>query len=277
MRIDSHQHFWRLSRADYGWLTPDKTAIYRDYGPEDLEGLLPLAGIDRTVLVQAAPTEDETEFLLDLASAAPFVAGVVGWTDLTAPDAADRVSALAQHDLLVGLRPMIQDIEDDDWMLRDDLAPAIAAMAVQGLSFDALVLPRHLRNLRAFAERYPDLRIVLDHGGKPNIGAHRLKRWGKEIRALARDTGMVCKLSGMATEVEGWTVEDLRPYVEVLLEAFGPGRLMWGSNWPVVDLSSGYTEWLHAIETLVAALPATDQAAIFGGVAADFYGLAVRD
>jgi L-fuconolactonase len=169
MRIDSHQHFWRLARGDYDWLTTELAPIHRDFIPDDLAPLLDAAGVDRTVLVQAAPTAAETDFLLELARTAPFVAGVVGWTDFEAPDAADRIGELAKRPGLVGLRPMIQDLPDPEWMLRPEVTAAVRAMAAMDLRFDALVKPPHLPALLAFARRHPGLRMVVDHGGKPDI------------------------------------------------------------------------------------------------------------
>lgn len=274
MRIDSHQHFWRLLRGDYGWLTEDSGPIYRDFGPDDLRPLLAAADISRTVLVQAAPTADETAFLLDIAAREPFVAGVVGWTDLEAPDAADAVRRLAQNPALLGLRPMVQDMSDDCWMLRPVLVPSLSAMIGSGLTFDALVKPRHLATLRRFLALYPDLRVVLDHAGKPDIAAGEFPVWAEAIRLIARESAAVCKLSGLATEAaQGWTVEDLRPYVDVLLDAFGPARLMWGSDWPVLNLNGDYAGWLSAAETLLAGLSEAERAMVFGGVAQNFYGV----
>jgi L-fuconolactonase len=274
MRVDSHQHFWLLARGDYGWLTGDLAAIYRDHGPADLAPLLEAAGIDRTVLVQAAPTTAETDFLLGVAEATPFVAGVVGWVDFEAADAAHRIAALAARPKLVGLRPMIQDLADDRWMLSAAVAPAVEAMADEGLAFDALIKPRHLPILREFAARYPTLDIVIDHAAKPDIAAGRLADWARDLRTLAAETRLVCKLSGLVTEAAaGWSAETLRPYVEVLVEAFGADRLMWGSDWPVLNLNGDYATWLAAAEWLLDGLSDTEREAIFGGAASVFYGL----
>jgi L-fuconolactonase len=276
MQIDAHQHFWRVGRGDYGWLTPDAhPAICRDFGPDDLAPLLAGAGVTRTVLVQAAPTERETEFLLAIAHATPFVAGVVGWADFEAPDAADRIHAMAADKALLGLRPMLQDLDDDAWIARPDLAPALDAMTGAGLRFDALVTPRHLPHLARFLASRPDLKVVIDHGAKPNIAASALTGWADAIRAVASDTGAVCKLSGLVTEAgDGWSGERLKPYVDVLLGAFGPARLMWGSDWPVVNEAGGYMAWRATAEALTAHLSDADRALIFGGTAAAFYGVA---
>ncbi|HEY5008351.1 MAG TPA: amidohydrolase family protein [Caulobacteraceae bacterium] len=274
MRIDAHQHFWRLARGDYGWLSADLAPIYRDHEPADLEPVLKAAGIDRTVLVQAAPTDAETDFLLRLAETTDFVAGVVGWVDFEAPDAAHRIAALAAREKLVGLRPMIQDIPDPRWMLNHAIEPAIEAMADEGLTFDALVKPAHLSTLCEFAARHPGLDIVIDHAAKPDIAAGGLADWARDIRTLAAETRLVCKLSGLVTEAApGWSVETLRPYVDVLLEAFGADRLMWGSDWPVLNLNGSYAAWIAAAETLLGGLTDAEREAIFGGTASVFYGL----
>jgi L-fuconolactonase len=276
MQIDAHQHFWRVDRGDYGWLTPDAhPTIYRDFGPDDLAPLMGAVGVQRTVLVQAAPTATETQFLLEIAHATPFVAGVVGWADFEAPDAAERVAVLAADTALLGLRPMLQDLADDASILRPALAPALDAIEAGGLSLDALVTPRHLPHLARFLERRPELKVVIDHGAKPDIAAGALANWSDAMRAIARDTGAVCKLSGLVTEAgDGWTTERLKPFVDVLLEAFGPARLMWGSDWPVVDEAGGYAAWRAAAEALTAQLTAEDRALVFGGTAAAFYGIA---
>ncbi|MDJ1157491.1 amidohydrolase family protein [Chelatococcus sp. SYSU_G07232] len=270
--VDAHQHFWRLARGDYGWLTPDLAALYRDFGADDLAPLLDRHGIARTILVQAAPTVAETRFLLDEAARTRFVAGVVGWADFAAPDAADVIAGLAADPLLVGLRPMVQDIADDDWLLRPDLAPALDACVAHGLVFDALVLPRHLPRLLVFLARHPELTVVLDHGAKPTIRDGRLDPWRADMAAVAARPNTWCKLSGLATEAgPDWTVAALRPYVDHLLAVFGPERLLWGSDWPVVNLAGGYDRWREAALALVAPLGASERAAILGGNAARVY------
>jgi len=275
MRVDAHQHFWRVDRGDYGWLTAkDHPKIARDFLAADLEPLLAAARIDKTVLVQAAPSEAETQFLLDLAAATPFVAGVVGWTDFDAPDAAARIARLCANRKLLGLRPMVQDILDDEWLLNPELARVFDAMQRGELTFDALVKPRHLPALAEFLERNPDLPVVIDHGAKPDIAHAGLDMWSTYMRHIARETKAYCKLSGLATEAgPGWSAATLKLYVDVLLESFGPARLMWGSDWPVLNEAGDYAQWLAAAETLTKHLSAQDREAIFGGTAAKFYGL----
>jgi L-fuconolactonase len=271
--VDAHHHIWRLARGDYGWLTPD-LPIHRDYGLEELRPLL--HEIDATVLVQAAPTEAETAFLLDAAAAsAGLVRGVVGWTDLAAPGAPERIAALAgKTPLLKGLRPMLQDIAETEWILRPELSPSLRAMADAGLRFDALVRPRHLPVMLRFCARYPDLAVVIDHAAKPDIAGQAFEPWASDIAAVARQTEAKCKLSGLVTEaVVHWQVDHLRRYVDHLLETFGPERLMWGSDWPVVNLAGGHAAWRAATLELLRGLAAGERDRVLGGTAAAFYGL----
>ena len=274
MRIDSHQHYWKLSRGDYGWLTPELAPIHRDFGPGDLAPMLERHGIDGTVAVQAAPTVAETEYLLSLADAHESVLGVVGWVDFEAGDAADQIAGLASHDALLGLRPMIQDLPDDEWIARSDLDAAFDALVEAELVFDALVLPRHLKPLLTRMERTPGLRVIVDHAAKPHIADGTLDPWRDDIARIATETDAVCKLSGMVTEAgDGWGADTLRPYVDHLLATFGPGRLLWGSDWPVCTLAATYDAWMAATESLLSGLSDSDRAAVMGENAARTYGL----
>jgi L-fuconolactonase len=273
-RIDAHQHFWRLDRGDYGWLTPEKRLIYRDFGPEDLAPLLARADIAQTVLVQAAPTTGETLFLFDLAAVTPFVAGVIGWGPFDAPDGPEILASLAENPALKGFRPMIHDIPDLDWILRPAVGASLRVLETLGLTFDALIRPPHLPNLRRVLDRHPDLRVVIDHAAKPEIAAERLATWAVDMRALARETTAWVKLSGLLTEAgPDWSVERLRPYVDHLLEHFGPTRLIFGSDWPVVTLAASYGEWLTVTEALLAALDSESRSWIMGRNARECYRL----
>ncbi len=272
MRIDAHHHLWTLARGDYGWLTPALAPIHRDFSLSDLAPHLAAADIQGTILVQAAPTEAETMFLLDIAAKAQAVRGVVGWADFDAADGGARIDALAAHKLLVGLRPMVQDIPDDDWLLRPALAPLLAAMARNRLVFDALVLPRHLPRLLRLVDDHPDVQFVLDHCAKPRLATGEMADWHRDVALLAERPNIVCKLSGLATEAAvGWQIADLRKTVDHVVACFGTHRLLWGSDWPVVNLAGGYEKWFAAAEALLAGLPADEKAAIFGGNAARIY------
>jgi L-fuconolactonase len=274
-RVDAHHHVWRLDRGDYGWLTPALAPIHRDFGLADLEPLRRAAGVDATVLVQAAPTEAETAFLLATARAsAGLVRGVVGWVDCADPDAVSRVSALARDPLLKSIRPMLQDIPDPAWVLRAEVQPVLAALPSLGLRFDALVKPAQLPALLDLLDRHPDLDVVVDHGGKPPIAAGEREPWASLMAALARHPRVHCKLSGLVTEAgSGWSVDALAPWVDHLLERFGVARLLWGSDWPVVDLGGGYARWVAATDALLAGLSAAERDAVLGGNARRFYGL----
>lgn len=274
MRIDAHHHFWRPARGDYGWLEKSPAAIVRDFLPEDLEPLLEAAGVRRTILVQAAPSEAETSFLLDLAARAPFVAGVVGWVDFDAPDAPERIRVMAGWPMLRGLRPMVHDIADDDWLARPGLDAAFETMIEMGLCLDALVRPRHLGVLRERLRRSPRLKVVIDHGAKPDIAGADIADWRENMQSIAAGSRAFCKLSGLVTEAAAdWRDEDLQPYVDVLVAAFGPRRLMWGSDWPVLNLAGDYVGWSQTTDRLLAALSADDLAWVRGRSAAEFYGV----
>jgi L-fuconolactonase len=273
VRVDSHQHFWRRDRGDYTWLTADLSPIYRDYLPGDLAPRLERCGVGSTILVQAAATVAETRFMLGLARAAPFVAGVVGWVDFESETAPETIAELADDSKLVGLRPMIQDIEDDEWMLRGNLAPAFEAMIDHGLVFDALVKPRHLQALLELAGRYPELSIVLDHGGKPSIASGDVAGWKADVAALARSTPMMCKLSGLVTEAGSSSAAALQDSVRHLLAEFGPSRLMWGSDWPVCELVCSYEDWVKTSDELLGLLSPAERERILSENARMTYGI----
>jgi L-fuconolactonase len=275
IRIDAHQHFWSTQRSDYGWLTAESVpALWRDYLPDDLAPLLAEGRIDKTVLVQAAETIAETEFLLSLADKHDSIAAVVGWVDFEAKDAPEQIARLAAHPKLKSLRPMMQDMADEAWMLRPALAPAFYALAEHSLAFDALIMPQHLPHLVRLIEFYPGQRIVIDHGAKPYIAAGEIEPWAAQMRAFARHPRVFCKLSGLANEAgEVWDAAKLAPYVDVLIEVFTPSRLMWGSDWPVLTLAGDYGRWLVTAEALTSHLSARERAAIFGDTAASFYGI----
>ena len=270
--IDAHCHFWRLNQNDCTWPPPELTAIHRDFLPEDWQREAEATGIGAAIAVQSQPSDRDTAWLLQLARDDARIAGMVGWLDLAARDAPDRIAALAENPTLRGLRPMLQDLPDD-WILQPVLAPAIEAMIAHGLCFDALVRPRHLAALRKFAERHPALRIVIDHAAKPVIVGGMLNPWRGQIAELAKLPNVVCKLSGLVTEAgEAWRPDALRPYVQHLLTTFGPGRLLWGSDWPVVDLAADYARWFNLADALTG-LAGDERAALFGDNAVRVYGI----
>jgi L-fuconolactonase len=269
--IDAHQHFWSTSRDDYGWLTAELGVIYRDFQPADLAPLIAKAGVEKTILVQAAQSEAETLYLLDIAAQTDFVAGVVGWVDMEAQGAADRVAFLAGKGV-IGLRPMVQDIEDTHWLLRPALRPAIEAMIAHDLRFDALVQPRHLPIIPEFMAAYPALHVVIDHGAKPNIANGTFQPWADGMARIAAETTAYCKLSGLVTEAEAdWTPEDIKPFIAHLITCFGAERLIWGSDWPVLNLASDYESWHRLVGEFLSGMNDTEREKIMGGNAAQFY------
>lgn len=274
MTIDAHVHCWHLSRGDYGWLTPALAPIYRDVSVADWQVQAAPCGVTSAMLVQAAPTEAETQFLLELADAHPCVAGVVGWVDLLAPDAPARIAQLARHPKLKGLRPMLQDIADADWILQPALAPALHSMEQHNLVLDALIKPLHLHSIHTLCQRHPALRLVLDHAAKPNIATGQFQPWADALAKLAGHSQVMCKLSGLLTEAApGATAATLRPWVDHVLACFGPHRVIWGSDWPVLEMAGRYADWWQATDHFLARFNPVERAQILGGNARQMYRL----
>ncbi len=272
--IDAHQHYWNPKRGDYDWMPMDNPILARTYFPGDLIPALDRHGITQTVLVQAAASVEETEYMLGIADATPSVAAVVGWVDFEDPTHLANLERLRQHPKFRGVRPMIEFIPDGDWMMRADVQWGFAALAELDLSFDAVGFPRHLKNFHTIFARYPEMRAVVDHCMKPQIRDHSdgcFRHWADGMRAIAEDTSAVCKFSGLVTECDVWSLEQLKPYAAHVIEVFGPSRLMWGSDWPVCQMQASYDDWRGAAKALTAGLPEADRAAIFGGTARAFY------
>lgn len=286
-RIDGHCHYWTLQRGDYGWLTPGAAhlaPIYRDFGAAEMRPLAEAAGIARRILVQAAPTEAETLFLLDQGRNDKAVAGIVGWVDLSSAESVASLENFAKNPLFKGVRPMLQDLEDIDWIATRPSGKAVAALKRLGLRFDALVLPQHLQSLRHFVETHPDLPVVIDHAAKPAFAAPtddpRHAMWKFGMAELSGHPHLCCKLSGLLTELPAElrttpkaAAEALRPTVDSLLTWFGPDRLIWGSDWPVLTLAAPFAFWDEVTERLLQSLGQSQRAAILGGTAARFYGI----
>lgn len=277
-RIDSHQHYWDPARGDYGWLMPDLKPLYRVFGSDDLAPLRQAADIQRTIVVQAAPTVEETRYLLDLARNDDSIAGVVGWVPLDSPDAPAIIDEFVHEPKFKAVRPMLQDLPDDTWIEHAPRQDAIERLIDLDLAFDALIFARHVPSLIRFVERYPKLRIVIDHGAKPPIREGLESGWQPWADGIAQLAALPqklhCKLSGLATEAnENWTEETLKPYVAHLIEHFGPERLMWGSDWPVLNLNGSYAAWHATATNLTSHLEKAGQDAIFGANARAFYRL----
>ena len=276
--VDAHHHVWDLAVRDQDWITGEALApLRRDFTLADLEPEARAAGVSATVLVQTVTVAGETPEFLALADRGELVAGVVGWTDLTAPDIADTLAALRElpgGDRLVGLRHQVQSEPDPEWLLRPDVLRGLAAVAAAGLVYDLVVLPHQLPAATR-AAALPGLVLVLDHAGKPPIATGRTRPWADELRAFAALPNTVCKLSGLVTEADWgtWTPDGLRPYAETVIDAFGPGRLMFGSDWPVCRLAATYTEVLDTARALIQALSDDERAAVLATTAERVYGL----
>ena len=270
MIIDAHHHFWNPARGDYFWMVGEAVApIVKMIGPKDIAPHLAKAGIAKTVLVQAAPTIAETEYMLGLADATDHVAKVVGWVDFENRDDLKQLARLAKHPKFSGVRPMIQDLPDPEWMHRQGVQWAFDAIIDLDLTFDALGFPIHLDPFLDLLVKYPKMRAVIDHCMKPAIRDGAFEPWATKMAAIARETNVFCKLSGLATEaLPGWTIETLRPYCDHVLKCFGPGGVMWGSDWPVLKLNGTYEKWFTCAKALV---PEARQASVFAGAAAAFY------
>ncbi|WP_147106987.1 amidohydrolase [Tateyamaria sp. syn59] len=280
MKIDAHHHLWQPARGDYDWMPKDNPVLNRVYAPGDLAPLLRQHAIDGTVLVQAAATVEETEYMLGLADATPWIKGVVGWVNFEDAGHLHHLKRLAAHPKFCGVRPMIQDIPDVNWMLRDDVQWAYGALVDLDLTFDALGFPQHISNFLSVAKRYPGLRVVYDHCMKPQIrdqqaGQDAFTQWADGMTQLAQETDGCVKFSALVTEADdGWSIEDIRPFARHILDAFGPGRVMWGSDWPVCRLRSEYGDWHDMAGVLTDHLSDADQTKIFCETAIRFYGLA---
>jgi len=276
--VDAHHHFWDPATADYPWLTEDLAPIRRAFGPEDLEPDLLAAGVDATVLVQTRSSLEETIDFLAVAAETSFVRGVVGWVDLTRPDVADTIAGLRDGPgggRLVGIRHQAHDEPDAEWLLRDDVVRGVEAVGRANLVYDLLVRPRELVAALRLAQGLPDVRFVIDHVAKPPIAAGALEPWASLIAPFRDLDHVACKLSGMVTEADwaSWTPADLRPYVDRVLEVFGPDRLLFGSDWPVCLLAAGYGRVVDTTRTLLHDLDRDELAAVFGGTAARVYRL----
>ncbi len=279
MRIDAHQHFWQPDRGDYDWMPKDNPILYQAYAPNDLAAHLEEHGIAGTILVQAAATVEETEYMLGLADATDSIKGVVGWVNFEDESQKLHLKRLANHPKFLGVRPMIQDIPDVNWMLRDDVQWAYRTINELDLSFDALGFPQHLPNFLTLMKQYPDMRVVYDHCMKPQIrdamaGREAFGNWADGMSRLADETKGYCKFSGLVTEADdGWGLDDLKPFADHVLTIFGANRVMWGSDWPVVKLQAEYDSWLKTAQALTAHLSTEERSEIFGGSAARFYRL----
>ena len=278
VQIDAHQHFWHIARGDYDWMDDSVAAIRHDIMPNDLEPYLKTHEIDGTVVVQAAATVAETRFILGLADRTDFIKGVVGWVDLENSEAANTLDRLLVSPYLKGIRPMLQDISDTSWVIHPTVIANLKEVANRGLRLDALITPRHLEVILQLSEKLPQLQIVIDHCAKPEFSDDKDAQimWRNGMTKLAERPNVMCKISGLANEAgPDWNTVKLKPYVEHVIEAFGPNRLMWGSDWPVLNLVGDYTRWREVSAELLKDLSDQERAAIYGANAIKFYDLTI--
>ena len=275
MKIDAHQHFWQYNEHEYGWIGPELAALRVDRRPQDLRPLLRAAGINGCIAVQARQTLSETEALLTLADQHPFIVGVVGWVDLRSPDLRKQLEQFAKHPKLVGVRHVVQDEADDRFMCQESFVRGIGLLAEYDLAYDLLLFPKHLLVACELVAQFPSQRFVLDHMAKPFIKAGRLTPWEVDIRRLAALPNVYGKVSGMVTEADwqSWQPDDFRPYLDIVFEAFGPQRLMFGSDWPVCTLAASYQQVVDLVANYAAQLSEDEQRAVFAETAARFYGV----
>jgi L-fuconolactonase len=277
LRIDAHQHFWQRAQAfDYAWLDDPKLAkISGDFLPDDLQHRITETGIDKTIFVQTQHNVDENAWVLALADENNFIAGVVGWVDLASPDCESQVEHWNRFDKFVGVRHVTQDEPDDDFIVRPDVLRGLKVLEKHQVPFDLLFYVKHLRHAVTLAQKLPDLPMVVDHLAKPRIKEQVVVDWLPHLQAAAKFPNVFCKLSGMVTEAdwEHWSAADLKPYVTAALDAFGPERCMFGSDWPVCELAASYPEVHGALVELTDDLSDSEKEMIFGGTAAKFYNL----
>lgn len=275
MIIDSHHHFWRYDPREYGWISDEMRILRRDFLPADLRLEIDQSGVVGVVSVQVRQSVEETRFLLDLARRESFILGVVGWVPLADPGVADVLAGLAAEPLLKACRHVLQDEPDDNYMLGARFNDGIRAATAAGLAYDILVYERHLPQALRLVDRHPAQVFVLDHIGKPRIRDGSFAAWDRLVRDLARRPNVYCKLSGMATEADwrGWEEAQFQPYFDTVLEAFGPQRLMFGSDWPVSLTAVRYGQWLGIVSRLASRLADSERDRIMRGTAAEAYGL----
>jgi L-fuconolactonase len=279
--IDAHQHFWNLDQVEYPWLTPQDGPIYRSFEEPDLEPMLAEAGVDRTVIVQSMDSYADTKYMTAVAERWPRIAGIVAWAPLTRPgEAAEVLDGYAADPRIVGIRHLIHDEPDPDWLLRADVQEGLGLLAGRDLTFDVVaVLPRHLEHVPYLSERHPELRMVVDHLAKPPVAARGWEPWASLLRTAAENPNVYTKLSGLNTAADwaSWTADDLRPYAELAFEVFGPERIMYGGDWPISVLAGDYPKVWAETQKLLTDLTDAERGEVLGGTAARFYGLGDSD
>ena len=274
-RIDAHHHFWEYNSIEYGWISDSMAAIQRDFLPPDLEREIDATGVDGVVSVQARQTVVETEWLLGMAGDYPFIRGVVGWVPLVSPQVKGDLERLAADAKLKGVRHVLQDEPDENYMLRDDFNEGLALLKDFGLAYDILIFERHLPQTIEFVDRHQEQVFIVDHIAKPKISRNEVSPWRENTQELAKRQNVYCKISGLVTEAnfKAWTVAQLKVYVDVVLSAFGPERTMFGSDWPVCLVACKYARWHGIVSGLIATLSPEEQQRVLGGTAIEAYKL----
>lgn len=270
--IDTHQHYWRYDPVHYAWINDEMAVIRRDFLPADLQPVLTANSIAASIAVQADQTEQETDWLLQLADENPFIAGVVGWVDLRSPQVAERLQHYAQFSKLKGFRHVLQG-EEPSFMLQPSFVNGIAQLHAHGFAYDILIFPQHLQAALQLVQQFPEQRFVIDHLAKPYIKQGLIGEWAAGMKALAAHTNVYCKISGMVTEADwrNWTAADLHPYIDTVVQAFGTNRCMFGSDWPVCLVAAAYDKWLQTVQDYFAGFSTEEQAMVFAGNAKHFY------
>ncbi|MRH41064.1 amidohydrolase family protein [Aquibacillus halophilus] len=275
MKIDSHHHFWNYNEKEFGWIGDDQHVLKQDFLPDDLEPILKSNKFDGSVVVQARQSLAETDWLLQLAERSSFIKGVVGWVDLCSPTVDKQLRHFSSNNLFKGVRHVVHDELDDQFMLRKDFQRGIASLKDYGLTYDLLLFPKHIPFAVELVEAFPKQLFVIDHLAKPDIKNQLQSPWKRDIKRIAAHPNVYCKLSGMVTEanLKFWVQEDFTPYLDVVYQAFGPDRLMIGSDWPVCTLSKEYQVVMGIVEQFIQSLPSAEQERILGGNCAKFYGI----
>jgi len=270
--IDTHQHYWKYDPVNYAWINDDMAVIRQDFLPADLQPVLAANGVAASIAVQADQTEQETDWLLQLADENPFIAGVVGWVDLRSPQLAERLQHYAQFSKLKGFRHVLQG-EEPSFMLQSSFVNGIAQLQAHGFAYDILIFPQHLPAALQLVQQFPEQRFVIDHLAKPYIKQGLIGEWASGMKALAAHTNVYCKISGMVTEADWrkWSAADLHPYIDTVVQAFGTNRCMFGSDWPVCLVAAAYDKWLQTVQDFFAGFSTEEQAMVFGGNAKHFY------
>lgn len=274
MIVDSHVHFWKYDKFRDAWITNDMKVLQQDYLATTLEGTLKRNGVDACVAVQADQSELETHFLVELAKTHSFIKGVVGWVDLQAANAESRINYFAQYPVIKGWRHVAQS-EPDDFLLRPAFQRGLRALFEYGYTYDVLIYHRQLKPALEFLSKFPDQKLVIDHCAKPDVAHKKIEEWERQIRQVAHQKNVYCKLSGLFTEAKwkNWSPADFYPYLDVVFEAFGTDRLLFGSDWPVMLLSGAYIQWKSLLEKYMENFTTEEKEKVFGGNAKDFYGL----